>query len=269
MAEWRKYGAATTILFPLIDAGAVDFESTPVTFAAGDTQVSKDEGVFANTSNNPAHEGNGIYSLALTAAEMQAARIVVTIIDSATKAWEDQAVIVETYGNASAQHAFDLDDAQQTVDVASGGITSGSFAAGAIDAAAIAADAIGASELASDAVDEIVDQVWDEAKSGHVGAGSFGEEVQAHALSTEITALNDLSAAQVNTEVADVMKADTIAEMAQQAPPTNPTFEEAVMYLYMALVHKVDITATLKEFHNDAGTVIWKKTLSDDGHHLL
>lgn len=61
--------------------------------------------------------------------------------------------------------------------VATGGITSGSFAAGAINAAAIAADAIGASELAADAVAEIADAVWDEARSGHVTAGSFGEGV--------------------------------------------------------------------------------------------
>lgn len=106
----RKYGAATTVLFPLVDAGTVDFEATPVSFVAGDTQISKDEGAFANTSNNPAHEGKGIYSLALTATEMQAARIVVVIVDSATKAWEDQAVIIDTYGNASAQHAVDLND---------------------------------------------------------------------------------------------------------------------------------------------------------------
>jgi len=110
----------------------------------------------------------------------------------------------------------------------------------------------------------IADAVWDEAKAGHVAAGSFGEEQQAHALSSEISALNDLSAANVNTEVSDVLKTDTVAEMSQQAPPTTPTLEEAIMYLYMALVHKVDITATLKEFHNDAGAVIWKKALSDD-----
>ena len=48
---------------------------------------------------------------------------------------------------------------------------------------------------------DIADAVWDEAKAGHVAAGSFGEEVQAHALSSEISALNDLSAAQVNAEV--------------------------------------------------------------------
>lgn len=104
MAELRKYGEATTLVFPLIDAGAQDFETTPVTHASGDTKIIKDEGVSANTTNAFAHEGEGIYSLALTATEMQAARIVVTIKDQGTKAWEDQAIIIETYGHASSQH---------------------------------------------------------------------------------------------------------------------------------------------------------------------
>ena len=114
----RKYGVATTIYFPLIDFGATDFESTPVTFATGDTQLSKDAAAFGNTGSNPAHEGNGIYSLALTAVEMQAAVNVVTVIDqTATKLWEDQAIVIATYGNASGEHAFDLDTATQGVDV--------------------------------------------------------------------------------------------------------------------------------------------------------
>ena len=117
MSELRKYGALTTILFPLIDRDAVDFESTPVTFVAADTQISKDEGAFANTGATPAHEGNGVYSLALTATEMEAARIMITCIDAATKTWEDQAIIIDTYGNASAQHAFDLDVAEQDVNL--------------------------------------------------------------------------------------------------------------------------------------------------------
>lgn len=110
-----KYGQAKTINFVLIDKDETDFESTPVTFASGDTQISKDEGAYANTTNNPSHEGNGHYSLSLTATEMQAARIVITIIDqTATKEWEDQCIIIETYGNASAEHAFDLDTANIT-----------------------------------------------------------------------------------------------------------------------------------------------------------
>ena len=112
MEVLRKYGAATTVLFPLVDRDAIDFESTPVSFVAADTQISKDEAAFANTGSTPAHEGNGMYSLALTATEMQAARIMVTCIDSATKVWEDQAILInadpvpadvqEVHGNETA-----------------------------------------------------------------------------------------------------------------------------------------------------------------------
>ena len=182
----RKYGAATTILFPLVDRDAVDFESTPVTFASGDTKISKDEGAFANTGSNPAHEGNGIYSLALTATEMQAARIAITIIDqTATKLWEDQAALIATYGHASAQHAFDLDTAEQDVNLVNwrgtqpsilssgqvnvdverwrGSVPLGMDASkiqvsvqnigvGKIDAGSIATDAITAAKIAPDAI---------------------------------------------------------------------------------------------------------------------
>ena len=116
MEVLRKYGVATTVIVPLIDRGTQDFESTPATFAAGDIKIIKDEAASANTTNLPTHEGHGIYSLALTAAEMQAARIAITWIDlTATKLWEDQGIILSTYGHASAQHAFDLDTATQTV----------------------------------------------------------------------------------------------------------------------------------------------------------
>ena len=120
----RKYGAITTLVFPLIDFGATDFEATPVTFATGDVKIIKDEGAAANTTNLPAHEGNGIYSLALTATEMEAARIVIVIVDqTATKLWEDQGLLVTTYGHASAQHAFDRDSAGVDVTSISGDST--------------------------------------------------------------------------------------------------------------------------------------------------
>ena len=105
----RKYGAAATIRFPLISASTSDFDDTPVTFAAGDIQLSKDDGAFANTTNTPVHEGNGFYSLLLSATEMEAAYHMVTVIDqTATKVWKDQAIIIQTFGNASAGLVFDL-----------------------------------------------------------------------------------------------------------------------------------------------------------------
>ena len=97
MPYTEKYGTETTVYFPLVDKDATDFEATPVTIASGDAMISKDGGAFASTTNNFAHEGNGIYSLVLTATEMEATKIVVTIIDqTATKEWEDQAVLIQT-----------------------------------------------------------------------------------------------------------------------------------------------------------------------------
>ena len=61
--------------------------------------------------------------------------------------------------------------------IADGAIDAATFAAGAITAAAVATNAIDADALAADAVAEIADGVWDEARAGHVGVGSFGEGV--------------------------------------------------------------------------------------------
>jgi hypothetical protein len=108
----RKYGTANTIDFELyavtctIPSLKVDAAST-----ANDIKIMKDEGNEANATNLFTDEGQG-YSLALTTGECTAARIVVYINDATTtKTWRDKTLIIETYGHASAQHAFDLDTA--------------------------------------------------------------------------------------------------------------------------------------------------------------
>lgn len=105
----RKYGAAATINFDLYEVDGVDLR-VDAAHASGDTKIMKDEGAEANTSNAFTDEGQG-YSIVLTATEMQAARVAIYIVDSATKVWLDKVIEIETYGNASAQHAFDFDTA--------------------------------------------------------------------------------------------------------------------------------------------------------------
>ena len=87
--------------------------------------------------------------------------------------------------------------------------------------------------------------------------------LDARASQASLDALNDLSAAEVNAEVVDVLKTDTIAELSG-VPSATPTFEDALMFLYMALRNRRDTTATADEIHNDAGTAIATSTLSDD-----
>ena len=121
MSELFKYGVAATIYFPLIKAGSNNFAvSGDYTHSSGDVKISKDGGAAATATNAPSAitMGNGaIWKLDLTATEMQAGQIVVTVIDATTKAVEDQAILIQTYGNASALHAFDLDTATQAVTV--------------------------------------------------------------------------------------------------------------------------------------------------------
>jgi hypothetical protein len=64
-----------------------------------------------------------------------------------------------------------------TVGSVTAAVTVGTLGAGVIDAASIASNAIAATKLASDAVDEIVDAVWDEARAGHTTNGTFGQGV--------------------------------------------------------------------------------------------
>ena len=69
-------------------------------------------------------------------------------------------------------------------------------------------------------VADIADAIWDEAKSGHTGVGSFGEEVQAHSLSTEISALNNISSGDVETACGTAL--------ASYDPPTKTELDTAV-----------------------------------------
>ena len=106
----RKYGVEATFNFQLFEIDGVDLR-VDAAHAAGDTVVMKDEGAEASTDNGFTDEGRG-YSIVLTATEMTAARIVIYVVDqTGPKAWLDTTVVIETYGNASAQHAFDLDTA--------------------------------------------------------------------------------------------------------------------------------------------------------------
>jgi hypothetical protein len=114
----RKYGVETTINFELYETDGTDLK-TDAASATGDVTLYRDEAAVETLDADAFTDEGAIYSLTLSAAEMQAARIIICVVDQGTKAWLDKVLIVETYGNASAMHAFDLDTATQNVNVAS------------------------------------------------------------------------------------------------------------------------------------------------------
>lgn len=114
----RKYGAGTgaDVIVPMIVAGGTDHRvGADWTPQAGDVKVSKDGAAAANIGTLPSYIAGIGWKFVFSDAELQCARLSVQVTDSATKAVEDQHFVVETYGHASAQHAFDLDTALQSV----------------------------------------------------------------------------------------------------------------------------------------------------------
>lgn len=178
--------------------------------------------------------------------------------------------------------------------LAAGVITAAAIATDAIDADAIAADAVTeiqnglalAADLSTDA--EIADAVWDEALSGHTTAGTGGKVLSdaatAAALDTiddfldtevaailedtgttipaQITALNNLSAAQVNAEVVDVLRTDTLPD-SYAADGAQPTFAQAVLAVHQFLMEKAVSGTTVTVNKPDGSTAVMTFTLDD------
>ncbi len=116
-----KYATAAHIYIPIIKRGVVDFAvGADWTPATGDVKVSIDGGAAANIGTLPAAiaMGNTAYwDFTIATGEVTGKKIVVTVADSATKAVEDTAFLIETYGNASAQYIADLSLANLPVNV--------------------------------------------------------------------------------------------------------------------------------------------------------
>lgn len=387
-----EYGVALTLRVPVIKAGSQNFAlGADWTPAAGDVKVIKD-GTSANIGTLPAavaHGNAALWTVSLTAAEMQAQEVIVLISDAATKAVEDQAFVIRTYGNASARHKINLNDSVRAgltalpnaTAAASGGlpvldaglrvkadlerwlngtpyplsggfvnsvgaILDGTAQAGATGSITLAAGASATSQfyrgaavllrggtgawqaprlitgydgttkvatVAPDwatapdatsvysvipwsAVDVAlwrlnapnglnagrVDVLVGAMAAGVVDAAAFAQGAADKVWSTAtrlltagtnivlakgtgVTGLNDLSAAQVKTEVVAGLNVDTYSEPGQGAPTATPTIRAMVHYLYKAWRNKNTQTATAWSLYNDAGAVVDQKAaVSDD-----
>lgn len=83
---------------------------------------------------------------------------------------------------------------------------------------------------------------------------------------TDISNLNNVSAADVNAQMLDVLNTDTFAEPAQGAPAATATLVTKIGFLYKFLRNKITQTSTTLSVFDDAGsTVDHKATVSDDG----
>jgi hypothetical protein len=261
MAELRKYGVQTTILFPLIDAGAVDFEATPVTDSGTDCEIIKDEGTSTTCTNDFAHEGRGIYSLVLTATEMQAARTGMVVIGGRIRLTDvDLSDGVRAGLTALPNAAADAAGGLPISDA--GGLDLDAMNTNIndieTDTNALQIDLAdgGRLDLLIDAIKAVTDNL--------PNSGALTDLATA----ASITALNDISTADVNAQVSDVLKTDTVTEMSQGAPPASPTMQQILNYLYRELVRNKIVVDTnvlnqKQIFADDGSTVLYEKDLTN------
>lgn len=153
----------------------------------------------------------------------------------------------------------------------SGAITAASIADGAITAAKIATGAIDADAITADAVTEIQSGLATAASLATV-AGYLDTEIAAILQDTgtdipaQITALNNLSAAQVNAEVVDALTTDTYAEPGAGAPAATASLKDKIGYLYKAWRNKITQTSTSYTLYgDDTTTAHHTATVGDDG----
>lgn len=113
-------------------------------------------------------------------------------------------------------------------------------------------------------VDDVGVHIWGGQTSGDAvalssnGTGSVFYPV-------DLSGLNDLSAAQVNAEVVDVLSVDTFAELT--APPAaTSSLKDKITWLFMYARNKVTQTATQRKvYRDDTTTVAGTSTTSDNG----
>ena len=80
-----------------------------------------------------------------------------------------------------------------------------------------------------------------------------------------IGSLNDLSTADINAQVLDVLNVDTFAQPGQESPAATTTIVNMVSYLYKGMRNKYTQTSTeFNLYADDGSTVDQKSTISDD-----
>lgn len=277
-----KRGAEYIFYVGLVSQADAKLLKGSATLAAGDVQVSKDGGAFANLTTLPAvtpAAGKGI-KVTLSATEMTADNVTVVFSDAAGAEWCDLVVNIQT----SAQQIDDLatqtsvntiDDFLDTevaailaaVDTEVGDIKTKTDFLPSATAGATGGLFIAGTNAAT-TITTALTTTFTGNLTGSVASvtGAVGSVTGLTAANLDATISSRATPAQVNTEVVDALNVDTYAEPGQGAPAATTTLAAKINYLYKAWRNKKTETATTYSlFADDATTVDQKATVSDDG----
>lgn len=104
---------------------------------------------------------------------------------------------------------------------------------------------------------------WANIESPTTAVDLSGTDIQ------DITTIAGTAAAnQINNQMVDVMTTDTVAEMAQGAPPLSPSMEDILNYMYREFIRNrvvvnTDGTDQKQIYADDGTTILYEKGLTD------
>lgn len=231
----KQSTAIDVLIGPFVDSTDGDAEETALTINQADVRLSKNgqAGAEKNDVTACAHDADGMYNCEFDATDTgTVGQLTLWVhVAGALLVRHDWHVIEEDIYDALYGASAAGFDTNQRVDV-------GSWLGGAIPAQ---------SETGVPEVDLTF-------------VSGVAEDV-----ATETNVSTRATPSQVNDEVLDVFTVDTVAEEAQGVPPAAPTQKQILSYLYMTWRNASKATATERRIVNDAGVVIAKATMSDDG----
>jgi hypothetical protein len=195
----RQSTAVTFSMGPMLDAADGDTEETGLSIAAADVKLSKNNGALGskNDATAPTHDANGFYRVTLNATDTGTVGpgFAFVHVAGARPVKVDFAVLTPNVFDAMVSGGLNLpvnavaisgdqaaaDNLEADYDAT--GYAKANSSIGQVTA--LATDAVSADALKADAAGDIADAVWDEARSGHVVAGSFGEGVVVNSIATD------------------------------------------------------------------------------------
>ncbi len=99
--------AATLQGIPLLALASMDYKVNPTIDDPDDVKISKDGGaqVAIGTTPDPQPDGSSLVRVILSEGNLTCKVATITFVDQTSpKEWEDQRIIVETYGHPLSQH---------------------------------------------------------------------------------------------------------------------------------------------------------------------
>ncbi len=235
----EQSATVTVKIGPFVDDTDGNTDEGGLTIAQADVRLSKNSGNIAQKNNGTSctHDELGMYNCPLSTTDTNTLGILTLVVHEAGALHvrhDYMVVTTQVYDSLFGTDRLQVHVAEMTNDI--------------ITAASIAANAIGSSELAADAITSTI--------------------LADNAITANKIATDAIGAAEFSQAAADKVFGSggaTLSELSVGIPSATPRPDQLMMLLYMALRNKIDVTDTIKEVHNDAGTIIATKALTDDG----